>query len=209
MLRLKSEANLLAATFQILPGEGTTYLDDFLKRPGGRRFYFNVGDESFNSDAALHPTITKTAQNTQKQPLRSKSFTFSISVPFIPLMIVSKVTGCMTGFNNFFLFKNTWGGGGGIWHASFHYDAIALSCAAKHTLWPHISWSACVGAPKAHIDYCPFFPVQGGDSRLIIECVVGEMSNCLPAISPAFFSVSLMWQSYSFWLCANLYWIFY
>lgn len=94
---------------------------------------------------------------------------------------------------------------------------VALSHAAKHTLWPHISSAYVTVSLKAHIDYyhlqkAPCITEQSLRIKFSANNWVHGRVNVKLFASHSwavvFFSISLICQSYSSWLCANSYWIF-
>lgn len=94
---------------------------------------------------------------------------------------------------------------------------VALSHAAKHTLWPHISRACVTVSLKAHIDYyhlekAPCITEQSLRIKFSANNWVHGRVNVKLFASHSwaalFFSISLMCQSYSSRLCANSYWIF-
>lgn len=94
---------------------------------------------------------------------------------------------------------------------------VALSHAAKHTLWPHISRACVTVSLKAHIDYyhlekAPRITEQSLRIKFSANNWVHGRVNVKLFASHSwaalFFSISLMCQSYSSRLCANSYWIF-
>lgn len=127
-------------------------------------------------------------------------------------MIISNATRCKTGFYN--LLREHDVGGFDTWTSIIVLSHWALSRPAKHTLG---AYQPSMCHSKAHIDYyrlqeAPCITEWGLRITLSPDNWVHSGVNVKLFASywwaEVFFSISLMWQSYSFQLCANSYWIF-